>query len=267
MSDAMAVLPLALSLSAIVGVAVYIILGRLKEVKMPKLSLPENMNIAERIESAGSRLNRPAGLSGRDLLTYAAGFAGAVTGLGLTWGSGMAVKGAAIGMCAGAACVFGAYKVGDRMNADMRRREVIDLFNAVQLYVRTGMSVKYALDTAKALAPKLRSAVNKAIVYWRDPSEALEILREGIDLPEGDVFVSLLAQIDQAGIVNLVDIIGRESRRLEQLHEANERARITMKPLYLVLYQSLPLLASLGLFVGAYFMRAWMGLQNIGLMK
>ncbi|MDH7578197.1 MAG: hypothetical protein QHH75_10355 [Bacillota bacterium] len=209
---------------------------------------------------------RGSGLAREDKIVLIGGIAGLATAGTLAWGTGYLSLALMIGLGAGTGGVKAFLKFRERRDADEKRKEIALFFDAVELYIRAGMSVQHALDSAKLLAPRLRQAVNKALVYWPSgPARALEVLRKEIALPEGDILVSLLSQISQAGIENLQGVISREAQRLEQMREAAERARVALKPLYLVLYRTLPLVAVLGMVAGALFMRTMSILKETGL--
>lgn len=189
--------------------------------------------------------------------------AGAAAGMALAWGSAASVL---LGAAAGYGCAYLYAKLKAEREEDARRREVFTLFDTLELYLRAGMPLQHALAAAKVLVPGLRDAVNAALVYWPSGSErALEALRQGIAMPEGDILVSLLSQINQAGVENLEGVIQRETRRLEEIRETAARVRISMKPLYLVIYRALPLVAALGLVAGTLLMRAIMILRQAGM--
>ncbi|MGB9849132.1 MAG: hypothetical protein ACPLSY_04820 [Moorellaceae bacterium] len=188
---------------------------------------------------------------------------GAVTGMMLAWGSLLSVM---LSAAAGYGCAYLWAKLKAEREEEARRREVFTLFDTLELYLRAGMPLQHALAAAKVLVPGLREAINAALVYWPSGSErALETLRRGINLPEGDILVSLLAQINQAGVENLEGVIYRETRRLEEVRETAARVRISMKPLYLVIYRALPLVAALGLVAGTLLMRAIIILREAGM--
>ncbi|MDI6906439.1 MAG: hypothetical protein QMC81_02965 [Thermoanaerobacterales bacterium] len=201
-----------------------------------------------------------------DRAAAVAGMAGLAGGMILTWGS--SAMGYA-GVFAGLALAVGAKVVFRwRLNAQkvVRQKEIVVLFETVELYMRAGMPLHHALAAARMLTPSLRRAVGEALTYWPGgPAKALEVLREKIDLPEADILASLLLQIEQAGIDNLEGIVRREGKRLEQLRDAADRARINIRPLYLVLFRALPLVACLGMIGGALFMHVRDVLQAAGL--
>lgn len=219
--------------------------------------------LLEPARSAGFRIpytNR------EDRLALWVGLLGAVLGLLLAWGTQYTGFMAFLGGGTGVGIVVLARRFVVRSRLDARRRDVTALFDAVELYMRAGMPTHHALSAAKILAPSLQPAVNRALSYWPSgAAKALDVLRQEIGLPEGEILVSLLAQINQAGIENLEGIVRRESKRLEQMRNMAERARIGLKPLYLVLFRALPLVAAMGMVAGVLFMRVAAILKDAGL--
>ena len=148
-----------------------------------------------------------------------------------------------------------------------RQREILLLFDTVELYMRSGLSMYHALDAARILTPNIRAEVGHALMYWTEgPAKALEILCSRLKSPEADILVSLLLQLEQAGIENFQDIVRREGRRLEQLKDAADRARINKRPFLMVMYRALPLLACLGMIAGAFFMHTIGTLKEAGIL-
>jgi len=174
----------------------------------------------------------------------------------LAWGSRFAGFAAAFGGALGALLV----QVGHRLRREAalasRRREVVVLFEAVDTYLRAGMSMPYALACARVLTPHLSKAVSACLTAWPSgPARALETLRKKIDLPEADLMVSLLLQIEKAGVMNLEGVVRKEALNLERMREAAARAKIATRPVYFVVYRLLPLLAVFGMFAGTLYWR------------
>lgn len=239
------------------GGLLYLAFKSVKTPLLPRINLPSFELTSEAV-----------GLKADDRHLKFGAVAGFLAGLMLSWGTRYTILAAGFGCAVAIFVVELATRLYERRQADARRQEIVVLFDTVELYMRAGMPAQHALAAAKTLTPNLRPAVNRALTYWPSGSaKALEVLREEISLPEGDILVSLLSQIVQSGIENLEGVIRREARRLEQMRDAAEKARITLRPLYLVLYRALPLVASLGMFAGALFMRVSLILKEAGLWK
>jgi len=207
------------------------------------------------------------GLNLADRKVVICGLAGMVLGFFFGWGTRLLLLAVLLGGAVGIMTPELVRIWRGKSTLDARRREISILFEAVELYMRAGMPMHHALTAAKTLTPNLRPAVNKCLTYWPSgAAKALQVLEKEMNLPEGDILVSLLMQVEHAGIENLEGIIHRESRRIEQMREAAEKANLSLKPLYLVLYRALPLLATLGMVAGTLFMRTLSILKDAGLM-
>jgi len=195
-------------------------------------------------------------LAPEDRAVLAGCCAGLVLMLLLAWGSRFAVFAAVSGGVLGAFVVQVALRLQREAALGTQRREVVVLFEAVDTYLRAGMSMPYALACAKVLAPHLSKAVSACLAAWPSGSaQALEILRKKIDLPEADLMVSLLLQIEKTGVMNLEGVVRKEALNLERMREAAARAKIVTRPLYFVVYRLLPLLAVFGMFAGTLYWR------------
>lgn len=201
-----------------------------------------------------------------DRIALCAGTAAAVLVTILAWGWNYAL---AAGLVAGLSAVAVTRLVFRWVNENRglaRHREILLLFDAVELYMRAGLSMYHALDAARILTPSIRTEIGQALTYWPQGSaRALELLRRRLNTPEADILVSLLLQLEQAGIEHFADIVRREGRRLEQLKDAADRARVSKRPFLLMLYRMLPLLACLGMIAGAFFMHAMGVLKATGI--
>lgn len=193
--------------------------------------------------------------------------AGGIAGLLLLWGTGGEVAGVLGGAVAGGVCYYLWHKSVEDRRTEERRRDIFVLFDALEIYLRAGYSMQYALSVSRSLVSSIRPAINKALSYWPAGAEsALKVLRDEINLPEGDVLVSLLAQIERAGIDRLEGVLAREVARMEEVRQAAAKMRIMSRPLYLVIYRALPLLAVQGMVAGTMAMRAFEVLRQTGIL-
>lgn len=170
-----------------------------------------------------------------------------------------------VGLLAGVGICKGLYSFRRAAELYSKRRQVAVLFEAVEMYLRSNMSLVQALYAAKSLTPALNSAVRSCIVRWpSSPENALENLRREIGVPEADVLVSLLMRINITGLKNLEGVIQREAQNIDKLRNVAARMKISSRPVYYMLHRALPAIAILGMFLGSMFYHLAQSLQAAG---
>lgn len=185
---------------------------------------------------------------------------------GLAWGSQWMPIAASVGGAIGYLVYRLFIQIWFESAMQAKRREISLLFETVEFYLRAGMSLYYALSSARLVAPRLSKAVGACLVLWPSGSaKALERLKEEINLPEAEILASLLTQIDRVGFYNLQGVIQKESQNLERLREAHLKAKITSRPIFFVVYRLLPLLAVFGMFAGTLYWRLNKTLGSVGI--
>jgi len=158
------------------------------------------------------------------------------------------------------------FKFRKEVGLNAKRREVALLFEAVEFYIRAGMSIPQAMYSAKLLTPGIEKDVLRCISLWpKSSSVALESFRKEVGVPEADVLVALLQRIDKTGLANLDGVIQRESRNIEKMRETAARSRIAMRPVYYMAYRMLPLVASTGIFIGSFVYRLMLNFSSMGI--
>lgn len=171
-----------------------------------------------------------------------------------------------VGMGLGAGIGKGFYTFHRTAELYTKRRQVAVLFEAVEMYLRSNMSLKQALFAAKSLTPQLNKAVSSCIIRWpANPDHALEMLRKEIGVPEADVLVSLLVRINQTGSKNLEGVIQREAQNIDKLRQVAARMKISNRPMYFMLQRALPAIAVLGMFLGSMYHHLASSLTAAGL--
>lgn len=199
------------------------------------------------------------------ILLGAGGLGGFIVGILLTHGTPYVSFAGMLTAGLGAGCIETIRRLNKRKILILKKQECGLLFESIELFMKAGTPMRKALTDCLPLANILRPAINKALAYWPAGSnKALEVLRKEIDLPEGDILVSLLKQLNQSGVEHFDGILQRESQRLEQLRHASEQISIAKKPIILTIYRALPYLVVVGTFVGALFIRA---LENMPFLK
>jgi len=201
--------------------------------------------------------------AGRETLAVLVGMV-ALAAVG--WGSRYVTVMAALGAILGLVIVRVLMRLKSGLNKEVVVKEIVAFFEAVELYIRAGYALPQAMDAAKLLTPHLRRAVDACLGYWPSGSrQALEVMRQQINLPEADLLVSLLGQVDRAGIKNLEGVIQREAHNLERLRQLAVEVQIARRPFYFTLYRALPLMASVSIIVGPLLYRVVTVLRdNIG---
>jgi len=209
---------------------------------------------------------KPKSINPEDSGLIIAGLIGAIVMGYLAWGTKWLVTAISFGVLVGILVVKGFNRVRGMAFEQSKKREVILLFEACDLFLQAKMSLMYALMSARMITPNISGAINKCLGMWSTGStRALEVLRKEINMPEADILTGLLVQIDRVGVERLEGIIQREGQSLERLYEATARAKITTRPLYFVVYRILPLIAVFGMFAGVLFWRVINVLKQAGL--
>jgi len=192
-------------------------------------------------------------------------FCGAVFGAVLAWGSPRVIQVTLLG----AVITVGVYELVSRIKEHYeiktRRFETLRLFNVIGLYIEAGMTIPQALNHGKQLSPSLRPMINQCLTLWASGSStALQALKKSINLPEGDILVSLLEQLNSEGVKNYEGIMRRESRQMERQYHKQAAAKLPLKSIYISVYQALPVFTLFGLLAGAAYVYAMQTLRATG---
>ncbi len=205
----------------------------------------------DRPREAGKKDRKPPDpRSARETAAVLAGMAGMLL---LGWGSKpwVAASLATLGGAAGLGLTRMMAKLKEGSDRAAAIRELTMLFEAVELYMRAGYALPQALRAAALLTPRLRRAVGECLACWPSgPRRALEVLRQNLNIPEAEILVSLLGQVDRVGLKNLEGVMQREAYNLERLRQLATEINIAKRPLYFTLYRALPLAAAVGIIVG-----------------
>lgn len=189
---------------------------------------------------------------------------GLVSGIILTAGTSYATVTGLLFAGLGIVIVEITYRVTVQKKVERRKQECFMLFNAVEIFIQSGCSVPQALSNSRSFTPLLEPCINKCLAAWPSGSvQALEVLKQEINLPEGDQLVSLLLQVHQVGTKNLNNIIQTESKQMEEKRKALAKTRITQKPIFLMVYRLLPLVVLLGMLAGVLVTRIFIQMNAI----
>lgn len=142
-------------------------------------------------------------------------------------------------------------------------RAIALLFEAIELYMKGGYSLAQSLVLARQLVPELNKEIGICLEYWSEsPRKALKKFNGALNLEEGEILVSLLIHIESAGIKNLDNILSREAYNIERLRRLKNESSSAIKPMYLMLYRFLPLIAALSIVAGPLLYRALKVLED-----
>ncbi|RJX20177.1 MAG: hypothetical protein C4575_07105 [Desulforudis sp.] len=138
----------------------------------------------------------------------------------------------------------------------MRRlRETAVLYLLVELGLRAGYTLPASLRGAMPMTPALAPHVARCLEIWdRSPIQALETLRQAINLPEADTLVSLLMQVQEMGSGRLGGAMEEGSKQLQSLRRALVRSQAASRPLAFAVFRMLPVLGVVGLVLGPLMM-------------
>jgi len=205
-------------------------------------------------------------LNGEDktaLILSAAGFVLTyLLGKGTQYSAYMALSGMSIGALASRLI----FKFRKSAITYGKRRQVAVLFEATEMFIRSGMSVPQALNAAKSLTPLLSQAVKSCLVRWpSNPDLALDLMRKDIGVLEADVLVSLLQRIKNTGIKNLEGVMQRESQNIDRLRSVAIQMKISNRPIYYMVHRILPAIAILGMFIGPLIYRLGSSFSAVGI--
>lgn len=164
----------------------------------------------------------------------------------------------------GAGLVEATSRLLARGKEEKRKQECFLLFTAAEIFIQSGYSIPQALANSRDFTPMLTADINKTLAAWPQGTvKALEVLRDSINLPEGDQLVSLLLQLNQVGTRNVGNIIQAEARQMEEKRKALEKARITQKPVFLMAYRLLPLVVLMGMLAGVLVNRVFTQMNSM----
>lgn len=200
-------------------------------------------------------INISSSLESENKNIYLGALAGLVISLFLFWGSSRLLLAILICSVLGAGVVYFVQNLQEQRYQFKKQQEVLILFESIEVLMRAGLPLQKALLESKDLVLILKPVIERSMAYYPNTSLILENLRKEIDIPEGDILVSLLTQLNLAGIERFEGIIQRETQRLEETRAATERIRTARKPYWLVFSRIIPILVIFGMFIGSLFMR------------
>ena len=140
---------------------------------------------------------------------------------------------------------------------NIKLREIIILFEALELYIKSGYSIQKALELSRVLVPHLSPIISATLSRWTLGSKgALEYFAKELDSAESDILVSLLIYIEYSGVKDIDDVIKREAKSIERAINDKEERKIARRPLMLMVFRTLPMITALGIILGPLMYRS-----------
>ena len=97
-------------------------------------------------------------------------------------------------------------------------------------------------------------------------AKALEKFKEALDIEGGEILVSLLIHMEMAGIKDLQGILTREATNIERLRRMRNEIKLSIRPIYMMVYRFLPLGAVMGIITGPLLYRTYAVLKDANLL-
>jgi hypothetical protein len=164
-----------------------------------------------------------------------------------------------------ASCYLIKLQKGIKHNRKMK--DIAVLFEAVELYMKAGYSMYQAIMLSRALVPRIRKEIDICLDYWTaGPRKALEKFKEALDIEGGEILVSLLIHMEMAGIKDLQGILTREATNIERLRRMRNEIKLSIRPIYMMVYRFLPLGAVIGIITGPLLYRTYAVLKDANLL-
>ncbi len=153
------------------------------------------------------------------------------------------------------------------MTRTRKLKEVVSLFEGVEMYSKAGYSLVQSLRASKLLTNYITPSIDKCLSSWSmGPQKALEILKEELDLEEVDSLILLMMHLEIAGAKNLQGMIQREAHSIDRLQRMKVEVKIAHRPLILLVYKVLPIAAILGIILGSLLFRLFYNLKGMGIL-
>lgn len=153
-------------------------------------------------------------------------------------------------------------------NRAKRLKEAAILFEAIEMYLKSGYSLYQAVRASRLLVDDIRPAVDKCLNYWGAGAEvALQKLQEELKLEEIDTLILLLINMEQSGTKELEGTIDKVVFNIEDLQKMKTQIKIANRPLIFVIYRMLPLISTAGIVAGGLLYRMYHVLELTGFVE
>ncbi len=158
-------------------------------------------------------------------------------------------------------------KIGGDISKNKKLKDIAVLFEAIELYMKAGYPMVQALRLSRILTPNITKEIDMCLDHWAtSPKLALEKFKEELNLEQGEMLVSILIHMEMAGTKNLSGILAREAYNIERLRRLRTETRVSLRPLYLMVYRFIPLVSALGIIAGPLLYRTYRVLLDAGLL-
>lgn len=172
------------------------------------------------------------------------------------------------GMLIGLVIIYVYQKTAIASMKAKKLKEAAILFEAIELYTKTGYSLYQAIRTSRILVNEIRPAIDSCLNYWNaGANKALQKLREELNLEEIDTLILLLINMESSGAKELENTIGKVAFNMEDLQNMKAQIKIANKPLIFVIYRMLPLASIAGIITGGLLYRTYHVLEQTGFIK
>lgn len=232
-----------ISVALIVGILILI------EESYKKLKIKETL---KRLGESGVQKTKT---NENNKIVYLGATISVILSISLFWGSRFMVLGTMIFLVLSIILIKYFIHLQENRIERQRRKEVGILFECIEIFLKAGMSLNKALTESREMLNYLEPAVAQSCAYWPDEKRVLENLKKEINLPEADILVSLLSQINLVGINQFEGVIQRETKRMESIKNAREKVETDKKPYILIFSSIIPIVVILSMFVGSLFVR------------
>lgn len=172
-----------------------------------------------------------------------------------------------LGLVVGLFAIRFVEKVKDNMTNTKKLKEVVILFEGVEMYSKAGYSLVQSLRASKILTKAITPSIDKCLSYWSmGPQKALEVLKDELNLEETESLILLMMHLESAGAKNLQGILQREAHNIDRLQRMKVELKIAHRPLILLVYKVLPIAAILGIIIGSLIYRMFFTLNGMGIL-
>lgn len=173
-----------------------------------------------------------------------------------------------LGLVIGLLAVGFVERIRKNMLKTKKLKEVVTLFEGIEMYSKAGYSLIQSLKASKMLTNTITPSIDKCLSYWNvGPQKALEILKEELNLEETDSLILLMMHLESAGTKNLQGILQKEAHNIGRFQKMKTEIKIAHRPLILLVYKVLPIASFIGIVIGTLLFRMLYTFKHIGILQ